>query len=246
MKFVSMVFYALIAVTSVSAYTVVIDAGHGGRDPGAIGANGIEEKAVCLQFSQDLKAALEQFEGVVVKMTRDGDHRYTLAQRSEKIAQINPDLVISIHMDKSPVRRLAGMSLYTQSVHSAKNANKHRLQRQFLRDHIPKSLSSPLQDKMQAMLMDAALYNSEKLAAHIVNELKLVLPFRSKKVIHRELYLLHQAVPNLLIEIGFISNLKDVRRMQNKVVRENIAQGLAKSIVDFGHEMGMLVGAGRK
>ena len=80
---------------------VILDAGHGGKDPGAIGVTGIEEKDIVLDITRRLKKILESY-GVTVKMTREKDEFISLQERTEIASRSNADLFVSIHANSSP------------------------------------------------------------------------------------------------------------------------------------------------
>ena len=103
------------------AWTVVVDAGHGGKDPGALSPDGqVYEKNMTLLFSQDLAEALSAFDQVQVIMTREDDHFLSLSEREAFVRDLSPDLFVSVHMDQGDETFYRGFTLYTQSTVSAK------------------------------------------------------------------------------------------------------------------------------
>ncbi len=126
---VSVVSAVSMDVSPKSAYTIVIDAGHGGRDGGVVGARGTVEKEINLLYAQTLRSLLENV-GVKVIMTRTGDDalydesssnkkRSDMAKRCEIIRQSHPDAVISIHMNAFPNRNAKGANCFYAKGNSA-------------------------------------------------------------------------------------------------------------------------------
>jgi N-acetylmuramoyl-L-alanine amidase len=104
----------------VPAHSVVLDAGHGGRDPGAIGVNGLYEKVVNLSVTVEVAHLLQQ-RGVRVTMTRTTDRYLTLEQRAAIANRVRPNLFVSIHADSAPNRTARGFTLYVANGASSRS-----------------------------------------------------------------------------------------------------------------------------
>ena len=224
----------LLCLTNVcAAYVVMLDAGHGGKDPGATGIDGLVEKNVCLMFSKDLTQALERYDDIKVIQTRKQDVYLRLGQRIS-IARTHPiDLFISLHMDKGSKPSYRGISLYVQSKESAIHTIHNYL-------NVPKEkdllMDVPAIHKktLLSMVMQSSLDESVLLAKNVLKSLSLKgYVLHNPQPIYRELYLFHQHVPNLLIELGYISNADDVAIMLDSEKRIELARVLAATIYAY-------------
>ena len=216
-------------------YVLVIDPGHGGKDPGASSANGkYFEKTLCLEFARDLQHALKAYPDVVVHMTRDKDKTVSLRKREQFIREHAPDLLLSLHMDAGDKPVYRGFTLFTQSVKSLHTT---------LRDaavaeqelQLPASIlaNDGLARPSLNLLGELSMRKSKQLGDTLIQELLPQDHWHSKRVVFRDLYVLHQAVPNLLLEMGFISNQQDLKRMLDPSSRQAIANRFAKIVHSF-------------
>ena len=99
---------------------IIIDAGHGGKDPGALGRGNIKEKNIVLDIAQRLKKILKG-RGIKVKMTRDRDNFVSLQKRTEIASRSKADLFISIHANSSPTRSVYGLEVFDAKHLNAKD-----------------------------------------------------------------------------------------------------------------------------
>ena len=98
---------------------IAVDAGHGGRDPGAVSASGLREKTIVLTFTREFRAALEASGRYRAVLTRDSDHKIGLRRRVVTARNAGADLFLSIHVDRLDARSVRGASVYTLSAEAS-------------------------------------------------------------------------------------------------------------------------------
>lgn len=217
------------------AWTVVVDAGHGGRDPGALSPDGqVYEKNMTLLFAHDLAQALAAFDQIHVVMTREDDRFLSLSEREALVRDLSPDLFVSVHMDQGDETFYRGFTLYTQSLASAK---KLLMQPQAVSQELrlPDAVQrdSFLSESLMEWVTVRAVSTSKKLAAQVIADLDGLVIWHNKRVVPRDLFVLHRSVPNMLLEMGFISNEDDLHAMQNADFRKKVASAFAQSVASF-------------
>ncbi len=217
------------------AWTVVVDAGHGGRDPGALSPDGqVYEKDMTLLFSRDLADALSTFDQIKVIMTREDDYFLSLSQRESFVRDLSSDLFISVHMDQGDETFYRGFTLYTQSIKSARKLlKKPQAVSQELRFSDSLQGDSFLLESLMELITLRSVVSSKKLAAQVVADLDDLVVWHNKRVVPRDLFVLHRPVPNMLVEIGFISNEDDLRAMLDANYRKKVARTFAQSVVRY-------------
>lgn len=216
-----------------SAYTIMLDAGHGGKDPGASGIYGLTEKSVSLMFSKDLAHALSAYDDVKILQTRRKDVFTRLSKRIACARSHPIDLFISLHMDKGAEPQYRGISVYVQSKQSAT----HTIQ-SYVNDASKKNLlggvSKSYKLSVASMVMQSSIDDSVALGSLMLKRLaNKGYRLHNPRPISRELFLFHQHVPNMLIELGYISNKEDVALMLDKRKRVELAKTLAASVYEF-------------
>ncbi len=211
--------------------TIVIDAGHGGRDPGAIGTTGTREKDVVLNAALQLRSALEARGRYQVALTRDSDRFVPLEDRVRFARTQNADLFISLHADSNPRAEAHGVSVYTLSERGANRA-------QTVMDAQNWEIDlgeAPRQGMIGDILVDLAqretTNRSAQFAEALIPRLGQVAPLLSNT--HRNagfFVLLAPDVPAVLIETGFLSNVADERRLASSRARQAMAEAMASSV----------------
>ena len=211
---------------------IYIDAGHGGRDPGALGANS-RESAVTLAAAQALKAELERTGRYRVRMTRDSDTYVDLYRRVAIARQADADLFISLHADAGADPATRGASVYTLSEQGA-----GRAVREFTRgENWQRSLNLPGRDaSVDRILLDmtqrATQNRSARLARTLLGELEQAdHPLLRRS--HRDAglaVLLAPDVPAVLLEMGFITNPEDERLLNDARARRRMMRAVAEGI----------------
>ena len=211
---------------------IVIDPGHGGRDPGAIGKKGTQEKGITYQAAQELKAILARSGKYKVIVTRKGD-QYIAHEERLRIARAGgADLFISIHADSTSNKSARGASVYTLA-DRAKGRSKRIVDTQnWILDVDLTTQSDPVGD----ILVDLAQRKTESQSEQFANILLKNLEGKTQLIgnSHRRagyFVLLAPDVPAVLLELGFLSNPNDEALLKSKKHRGKIL-GAVKSSVD--------------
>ena len=215
---------------------IALDPGHGGRDPGARAA-GKSEKHLVLRVAKQLRDELVKHPRVRVVMTREDDRFLELGERVEIARRAQADLLVSIHADSLPEHpEVHGASFYTLS-DRASDALAARIAR---RENAADGLDATADANpwVRRLLVDYAQRRSVSSAHHLVEG--MVKSFRSNKVPllrsrpHREAgfrVLKSFDQPSMLIELGFMTNIRDQRRFTNPAWRETAAKAMASAIL---------------
>ncbi|MEJ1994841.1 MAG: N-acetylmuramoyl-L-alanine amidase [Limibacillus sp.] len=215
--------------------TVVIDPGHGGVDPGAIGRSGIYEKHIVLSFAKELARGLEKQGRYNVVMTREQDIFVKLGDRREIARKAGADLFISIHADSHGDAALSGTSVYTLSEKSsdsvaaqlAASENKADLIAGIELEEHPDEVSNILLDLTQRETMNL----SARFAAMLVEDLKgRTELLRNTHRFAGFVVLKAHDVPSVLVELGFLSNPNDERKLKSEKERAQLVSGLVDAV----------------
>ena len=211
---------------------VAIDAGHGGKDPGAIGARGTMEKDVTLSIAKKLKTRLDREPNMRAILTRDGDHFLSLAARRHKARQANADLFVSIHADAAPRKEAHGSSVYALSEHGAtsttaswlaKRENEADLIGGIKLDDKDRYLKQTLID----LSMNATINDSIRLASSVLNEIGAINHLHKKNVEQAGFAVLKSPdIPSILVETAFISNQTEEARLGSNAYQNKLADAI--------------------
>lgn len=214
---------------------IVIDPGHGGVDPGAIGVTGIYEKHITLAAARDLKEHLERTGRFKVYLTRDRDVFIRLRGRIEIARERKADLFISVHADTIRNRKIRGLSVYTLSEKASDKEAGELADRENKSDLIAGIDLSHESEEVTNILIDLAqretMNQSARLASLLVDELKSrVKVLRNPHRFAGFAVLKAPDVPSVLIEMGFLSNRDDERALRSKSHRRKVAQSIAGAV----------------
>jgi N-acetylmuramoyl-L-alanine amidase len=218
---------------------LVLDPGHGGKDPGAVGRLGTLEKEVVLDVSKLVKTKLESH-GFEVLMTRARDEHVPLVRRSQFALEQKADLFISIHANASPNRAACGMETYFLS-EAKTDWERAVAARENAALHLDTPDSIPLGDELELILTDLAqneyLTESSELAARIQERTWPCARIKDRGVRQANFYVLRQNyMPAVLVECGFLSNASEEKLLRSPKHRERIAEGVCAGIVEFVKE----------
>lgn len=214
---------------------IVLDPGHGGRDPGAIGARGTREKNVTLAICNEIKRTLARAGGPKVVLTRDGDEFLSLPQRIEVAHRAEADLFVSIHADAASNRAARGVSAYTlaekasDEMSAALAAQENRVDLIYGVDlrGADQQTAAILIDLARRHSHNSALIASRKLIDQLEGRLRLLEnPLRAADFA----VLKSPQIPSLLIETGFLSNSDDERMLAAAKGRATIAAALSRAL----------------
>jgi N-acetylmuramoyl-L-alanine amidase len=218
--------------------TVVIDAGHGGEDQGARGAGGLLEKELVLDVARRLGEALRA-RGVRVVATRDEDRFVSLEERTSVANDAKGDLFVSIHANAARSRAPRGAETFFAALEASDAAAGELAARENEAFAAPGPGGRPGSDPFLALLGDliatehlsessdfarlaqARLAGADGVASRGVKQAPFVV-------------LLGVQMPSALVEIGFVTNPEDERRLASAARRERIAASLAEAVLEFG------------
>lgn len=221
---------------------VVIDSGHGGEDPGAIGPGGVREKDVVLKIAQELKRLIDAEKGYRAVLTRTGDYYVSLRGRTGKARQSNADLFVSVHADAFKDPRARGASVWVLSPRGATSEMGRWLaQRENSADLIGGVGSLSLGDKddvlasvLLDMSMNASRKDSHQVASRIHGNMASFARMHKKHVEQAGFVVLKSPdIPSILVETGFISNPEEARLLKTDSYRKRMAQAIFRGIT--GH-----------
>lgn len=229
-----------------SIKTVVIDAGHGGKDPGASGANKTREKDIALAVALKLGEYItKNFPDVKVIYTRKTDVFLELHERAEIANQAKADLFIAVHCNASPNPDNYGTSSYVLGLHRteanlevAKRENSVILLEEDRDKNYEFDPNSPEGHIIMSMKQNAFLDQSIDFASKVENELEHSSKRKSLGVKQAGFYVLYKTtMPSLLAEIGFISNPEEEKFLQSTKGQDQIANALLSAFKQYKNEM---------
>ncbi len=220
--------------------TIVIDAGHGGKDPGAIAKNGTREKNITLATSIRLKEALES-RGYKVYLTRGTDVFIPLQGRVKIGRAHKADLFISIHADSvsSNTSKARGASVYTLSNTSSDKETAALAARENRADIIGGIDLSHEDTDVANILIDLAMRDTMNQSKKLANSVVLSFKNQNLKTLspaHRfaGFAVLKAAdVPSILIEIGFLSNVDEAQALVTRAYQDRLASAIADAVDDY-------------
>jgi N-acetylmuramoyl-L-alanine amidase len=218
--------------------TIVLDPGHGGKDPGAIGAHGTMEKDVNLQMAKQLKALLEATGRYKVVLTRTDDRLLPLRQRIDVARAAKADLFISIHADHNERAELRGASVYTLS-ETASDAEAAAVAARENKDGVITGVDLTTQSPMvTSILIDLAQRETKNLSARFASLLtdelgEHTLVLRDSHRFAGFVVLKALDVPSVLLELGYLSNADDEAALGSKRHRRVVAKAIRDAIDQY-------------
>ncbi len=222
--------------------TVVIDAGHGGHDPGCSGSSS-KEKHIALSIAQKLAARIRaRFPEVNVILTRDSDVFIPLHERAAIANRNNADLFISIHCNYMPgSSATAGTETYVMGLHTAeynlqvaKRENAAILLEENYEQHYDYDPNSPEGHIMLAMFQNAFMEQSILFAEHVESQLHTQAQRKSRGVKQAGFVVLKAtSMPSVLVETGFLSNLREEQYLNTDAGQQEIASSLATAFAEY-------------
>ncbi len=216
--------------------TIVIDAGHGGKDPGAIGPGGLQEKDITLYVGKKLGEILEEKQGVRIIYTREEDKFVPLNDRTEMANSQKADLFVSIHVNASEQRNARGIETYFLNWTNDKEALKVSARE----NKISINKMEKIQDGLQIILQDLARNNKREESMRLAHSVQSAIvntlrndysKIEDLGVKYALFYVLVGAeMPSILVEISFISNHEEEQRLAADSYRNKVAEAIAKGI----------------
>ncbi|MGB2205638.1 MAG: N-acetylmuramoyl-L-alanine amidase [Candidatus Puniceispirillaceae bacterium] len=224
-------------------WVVFIDAGHGGKDPGALGKAGTAEKNITLAAARELASQLRATGKVIPILARDDDRFLRLRQRIRLARQNQADLFISLHADSAQRSSARGISVFTLS-DKASDKEAAALARQENSADLIGGPDLSAEDPEAAgalvrMFQRESMNQSARFAAVILQQIR-DLPGGNKRGHRFAGFAVLKApdMPSVLVEMGFLSNRKDEANLNKKSYRQDLAKRLAKAILVYLNEYG--------
>ena len=213
-----------------TARTIVIDPGHGGKDPGALGGNNLQEKGIVLSISQKLREILTA-KGYTVLMTRDTNRFIPLKERTAFATRHKADLFLSIHANGSENPRANGIETYYLDVVSTDKAS----EKIAARENVNSGYSiQELETLLEGLIRESKSADSKRLARHVQDTLVQNTGAVDRGVKHaRFVVLIGTKVPAILIETGFVSNPVEGRKLTTSAYQRKVAAAIAQGVDKF-------------
>lgn len=218
--------------------TIVIDAGHGGLDPGAVGVSGTYEKAIALDYARELKRVLETTGRFRVVMTRDKDIFIRLRDRVALARQAEGDLFISLHANTFRSNEIRGASVYTLSEEASDAEAAALAKKENTADVIAGLDFNGQTEDVSMILIDLAQRETMNLSKGFANVLVGELGQVTKllKNTHRFAgfaVLKSPTIPSVLVEIGYMSNKEEERLLRSEAHRGALSTSIARAVERF-------------
>ena len=213
-----------------TAKTIVIDPGHGGKDPGGLGSGDLQEKGIVLTISHKLREILTA-KGYTVLMTRETDQFIPLKKRTEFATQHKADLFLSIHANAVESSRVNGIETYYLDITSTdKDSEKIAA-----RENINSGYSiQELETLLDGLIRESKSEDSKRLARHVQDALVQNTGAVDRGVKHaRFVVLIGTKVPAILIETGFVSNPAEGQKLATSTYQQEIASAIAQGVEKF-------------
>lgn len=230
---------SLVSPTSVAKHAkdliVVIDPGHGGKDPGAIGKKGTKEKDVTLKIGKYLKDLIEKRIGATVVLTRSKDVFLDLEERVEFANRKKADLFISIHLNSHPQEKIKGLEVY----HFGKASDPRALEVAARENGMKLEDDAPpwqfiIADKLNDQKIEQSQTFAWTTSKTLVKSLKTSYKIKDHGVKTAPFYVLRfTTMPSILAEVAFVSNRDEEKRLNTRAFQQQLAEGIYKGIQSY-------------
>ena len=230
-----------------SVEIVVIDAGHGGRDPGAIGVGGLREKDVTLKLARAIEPHLEK-RGFRVVQTRDSDRHLGLEERTAIAEAARGDVFLSLHLNSAPRRSVHGVETY----YLDENNDRHSLTVAARENGIDRADVNPLQRVLARLRVSEVSLHSQRLAKSVQREIvrgmpRKFRPIQDLGVKKGPFYVLFlSSMPAALVEVGFLTNRAEARRLRDQAYLEAMAEQIAVGLERYRAGSATLASSGAR
>jgi N-acetylmuramoyl-L-alanine amidase len=218
---------------------IVIDPGHGGDDPGAIGPRGTQEKDVVLKISRTLRDRLNKLRGYRAYLTRDGDYYVSFSKRLMIAREHKADLFLSIHADAAPQRRAYGASVYCLSTSGASTEAARLLAaKENLADIMGGSPNGENHDASDPIVLNmyqtSTINTSKTYGQNVLKNISRVVPLKFSTVQGAPFRVLKlPEIPSLLVETAYISNRREEKLLRSGPYQKSVADAIAKSVMEI-------------
>ncbi|RDI41509.1 N-acetylmuramoyl-L-alanine amidase [Aquicella lusitana] len=230
-----------VVIKKARLFTLVIDPGHGGKDPGARGPNGIQEKDVVLAIAKQLAKELNSVPGMRTVLTRQGDYYVSLRDRLRIARKYDADLFVAIHADAYFDNSAAGASVYALSQRGATSEAARWLAKRENYSELGDVELNELKDRslmLRKVLIDLSqtttIQHSIRLGNKVLDALDEVSSLHYKKVEQAPFVVLKSPdIPSILVETGFITNPREARRLSSSDYQLKVARALRRGIDQY-------------
>ncbi len=227
-----------ISETNKSKPIIVIDAGHGGKDPGAVNKKGDKEKYITLQYANELAELLRKSKDYEVYLTRDKDKFVSLGGRQYYARKKNADLFISLHADSAPTSKAQGFSIYTLSDKASDSVSEMLARKANKTDVIAgvdlTGANADITDFMIELSQKKGMQKSKSFAEILHKNVKDQIDTVSKAQRYAGFAVLKNSnMASVLIELGFVSNRSDVKKLKNSSYRGKLTKTIKQSIDEY-------------
>jgi N-acetylmuramoyl-L-alanine amidase len=219
--------------------TIVIDPGHGGEDPGAIGRRGSREKDITLTIARRLKALIDEEPSMRALLTRDGDFFLPLYARVEKARAVRADLFVSIHADAFTRPNVRGSSVFALSDKRATSELARALAKKeneadLIGGVALKGMDDHLKHTLRDLSQTATIDHSLRLGNSVLKRLGTVNDLHKPRVEQASFAVLTaHDVPSILVETAFISNPQEERRLNDAAYQDKLARAVLEGIREY-------------
>ena len=223
-------------------HIIVIDAGHGGKDPGCIGRGGTQEKTIVLSVAKKLKNQLDA-NGYKTFLTRSNDTYLKLGDRAEIAEKKHADLFISLHANANPSRDVRGFSVYTLSEKASDEEAQKLAESENAADKIDvdgfEQFSKDIRVALSALQQHAVAELSEEYANGCAKSLNRASIDQQPgpAVRHAPFAVLRSTVPGALIELGHLSNKKEEKLLKSDDHQNKLVAAIVKSVKSYDFDV---------
>ncbi len=219
--------------------TVVVDAGHGGEDPGARGRKGTKEKQITLTIAKKVKALIDAEPGMRAVLTRDGDYFVALQDRVNKARKVQADLFVSIHADAFLNQQANGSSVFALSERGATSVAARWLAQRENEADLIGGVNLDVKDPYLAKtLLDlsqtATINDSLKLGKAVLGEMGEINRLHKPMVEQAGFAVLKAPdIPSILVETAFISNIEEEKKLNDPKYQDKMADAIVSGIKTY-------------
>jgi N-acetylmuramoyl-L-alanine amidase len=232
--------YSMARQLGLGIQKIVIDPGHGGKDPGTIGKSGTMEKVIVLDICKRLKDLLDKYESLEVIMTRETDIYVPVENRTVIANQKQADLFISVHANSNPSKKRSGIETFYLNF----SRDPSVIETAALENATSTKNLSEMRSILEKIAKNSKILESKELADNIQKNLVETLHKQYGDV--KDLgykggpfwVLIGVDTPSILVEVSYLSNAKEETRLKDSKYRQNIAQGIYEGIKAYIHSLG--------
>ena len=217
---------------------IVVDAGHGGKDPGALGQYKVREKDIVLSIAKSLASKINAVDGFKAVLTRSKDVYLKLRQRSKIARDANADLLVSIHADAFTNPKARGASVWALSLSGKTSEMGRWLAQQEQSAELVGGISLDDKDQLLAevlldMSMNSKIQFSLDIGDKVLNQMDKVAHMHKNTVQQAGFVVLKSPdIPSILVETGFVSNSTEAKNLGSAGYRKKLASAMSKGIVE--------------